>query len=110
MPAVATKGVDAITTLFPFWLRLMSKLDPSIYALYQSLLSVNRSTAPKSVLLNDGVEPVKKTCPLVIVGPNVPEYIPPPPFATCPVLFCIENIALLAASDPQVWPSDAVPQ
>ena len=41
-----------------------------MYALYQSLPSVQRSTSPKLLLVNELIEPVAYTSASVAVGPS----------------------------------------
>ena len=71
VPAVAAKGTLAKKVVLPLTFFCRRRLVPSIYALYQLLVSVKRRTAPRLELLNALMDPVKTTCPSVADGPSV---------------------------------------
>ena len=71
VPALAAKGTLAKMVVLPLTFFCRMRFVPSIYALYQLLVSVKRRTAPRLELLNALMDPVKTTCPSVADGPSV---------------------------------------
>src|SRR6266852_1280212 len=69
LPAVAANGLLARVVVVPATFFWMSKLPPSIKALYQLFPSVHRSTSPKLLLLKELREPVAYTSASAAVGP-----------------------------------------
>src|SRR6266581_5357163 len=109
MPACATKAVSLRIVVKPLTFFWMTRLAPSIYALYQLLPSVQRSTAPILFALNLLIDPLNNTWALVAVGPSTALKLVVS-LLTRPVLPAIEKTAALLASPPQICPSEAVPQ
>jgi hypothetical protein len=70
VPAVAVNGTLAKLVSAPATFFWMTRLWPLMYALYQSLPSVHRSTSPKLLLTNDDNEPVANTSVSVAAGPS----------------------------------------
>ena len=69
-PAVAANGTCATTVAVPATFFWMTRFCPSMYALYQSFPSVQRSTSPKLLLANDDSAPVAYTSESVADGPS----------------------------------------
>jgi hypothetical protein len=67
---VAANGDVARIVVEPPTFFCTTRLVPSIYAFYQLLPSVQRSTAPRLVLLKTLSEPLKSTSALVALGPR----------------------------------------
>src|SRR5207302_10644292 len=82
--------------------------EPSRYALYRSLVSVQRRTPPMLAPLKVLTEPVNSTSSLAVAGPSTASC-GPVPLATWPAWLLIEKLLLLLASAPHTSPSDAVP-
>src|SRR5205823_11944753 len=97
------------TVIVPLTFFWMTRLAPSIYALYQLLSSVQRSTAPILVALKLLTDPLNTASALLAAGPSTAlnEVVP---LLTCPVLPAIEKTLELLASPPHTCPSEAVPQ
>src|SRR6266480_3830481 len=101
MPACAANGVSLRMVVEPLTFFWMTRLAPSIYALYQLLPSVQRSTAPILVALALKLltDPLNTTSALLAAGPStaLKEVVP---LLTCPVLPAIEKTLELLASPP----------
>lgn len=108
-PAVAAKEADPIVVVAPLTLFCKTNVIPLIDALYQLLLSVHRSTAPRFVVLYLLMKPLKRTSASVTVEPSTALKIPLP-FETFPALLTIEKTLEVLAPAPQLCPSLAVPQ
>jgi hypothetical protein len=89
-----------------FW---TTRVVPLIYDLYQLLVSFQRRTAPRFVLLKLLIDPLNRTSASVAAEPSTALKIPLP-LDTCPELLTIEKTLAVLASPAQVWPSEAVPQ
>ncbi len=71
VPPVAAKGTLAKMVVLPLTFFCRIRFVPSMYALYQLLVSVKRSTAPKLAFEKLLILPVKRTCAFVAVGPRM---------------------------------------
>ena len=69
-PAVAANGVVASTVVDPATFFWITRFTPSRYALYQSLPSVQRSTPPRLLFVNELSDPVAITSESVADGPR----------------------------------------
>jgi hypothetical protein len=109
VPAVAENGTLASMVVVPATFFCRNRLDPSMYALYQLFPSVQRRTSPQLLFENALIDAVANASASVAEAPSTALNVPDPALETSPVFPEMEKAAIVLASPPQDWPSEAVP-